>query len=71
LRVFAITKTGLIAIALAVASLWTCIGMEAVTRRRADREARVSLQILWRLRQNSAPAAAPVHPARLARPFAS
>jgi hypothetical protein len=61
----------LIATALAVASLWICIGMEAVTRSRADREARVSLQTLWKLRQNSVPAAAPVHPARLSRPIAS
>ena len=71
MKVFGITKAGLIAIALAVASLWTCIGMEAVTRKRADLEARVSLQTLWKLRQNSMPVSTPIHPSGPTRPIAS
>ncbi|MGD1072192.1 MAG: hypothetical protein ABSB15_18850 [Bryobacteraceae bacterium] len=71
MRVFGITKAGLIAIALAVASLWGCIGMEVVTRRRADREARVSLRTLWRLRQDSVPVSAPIRPSRHTRRISS
>jgi hypothetical protein len=71
LRVFGITKAGLIAITLAVATLWACIGVEAATRRRADLEARASLQKLWKLRQNSVPVSAPVQPFVPSRPITS
>jgi hypothetical protein len=71
LKVFGITRGGLIAITLAVAGLWSCIGMEAVTRRRADREARISLQTLWKLRQNSVPVSVPAEPSGRQRPISS
>jgi hypothetical protein len=45
---------------LAVVALWICIALESSTRHRANAEVQVSLQQLRRLRQDSAPAAAPV-----------
>jgi hypothetical protein len=50
LRIFAITRQGLIALSLAVAALWTCVGMEAATRHRSDRDAAASIRTLAELR---------------------
>jgi hypothetical protein len=71
LRIFGITRAGLIAITLAVAGLWSCIGMEAITRRHADQDERITLQTLWKLRQNSVPVSVPAEPARRRRPISS
>jgi hypothetical protein len=46
--------------ALAVVALWACIGMEAVTRRQAEQEARLSLFRIRNLRRSSQPAAIPL-----------
>ena len=44
MRVFAITRPGLAAVALSVAALWGSIGAEAVIRHRAEAELRISLR---------------------------
>lgn len=51
LRLFAITKAGLLAITLAVCALWACIALERVTIHRANLEARRTLLRLERLRR--------------------
>jgi hypothetical protein len=71
LRLFGITKTGLLAITLAVVALWTCIAMEASTRLHAEREVRASLYKLRKLRQDAQPAAAPIRLFAQPRPTAS
>jgi hypothetical protein len=63
--IFAITRQGLIALTLSVAALWTCVGMEALTRRQTNRDIAASMQTLARLRRitegqpSSTPARAP------------
>jgi hypothetical protein len=51
LRIFGITRQGLIALGLAVSALWTCLGMEMATRRQADRDTIASIRTLDRLRR--------------------
>jgi hypothetical protein len=59
LRIFAITRSGLVALALAVAALWTCVGAEAAARRQADLDTIASIRTLARLRRlTEAPAVA-------------
>ncbi len=66
LRVFAITRQGLMAMAIAVAALWTCLGMESATRHRVDQDTAATLHTLARLRQSSE--GIHVTPARLPGP---
>ncbi len=51
LRIFAITRQGLTALALAVAALWTCLGAEAATVRKTNREVAASIRTLSHLRR--------------------
>jgi hypothetical protein len=77
LRIFAITKPGLAALALSVAGLWSCVGMEAATHRRANRDTAASLQALENLRRRihgpnlSVPARVPKPGFHLQRPYSS
>jgi hypothetical protein len=68
---FGITKAGLGTMTLAVVALWICIALESSTRHHANAEVQVSLQQLRRLRQDSAPAAAPAPWFRSHRPASS
>jgi hypothetical protein len=76
-RIFAVTKDGLAALAVAVAALWTCVGLERTTRLQATRDAVTSMQILANLRHRvdgtnmPVPARAPAPVFRLPRPSAS
>jgi hypothetical protein len=76
LRIFAITRPGLLALALAVTALWTCVGAEAATRRQASLDAAASIRTLARLRRFtetpvSSPAREPMPRYRVQRPTAS
>jgi len=78
LRIFGITKPGLAVMAVAVAALWTCVGLEAATRSETSREAEASIRTLARLRRltaeghiRSTPARAPLPAFRVQRPFTS
>ena len=66
-RIFAITRQGLVALALSVAALWTCVGMEAATRHRAERDTISSIRTLARLRRLTANPEVPT-PARQSMP---
>ena len=55
----------------AVLTLWICIAAEASTRRHAERDARISLDQLRRLRHDSMPATAPGPLNHFSRPSAS
>ena len=76
-RIFAITRQGLVALALAVGALWTCVGMEAATRRQSIRDTTASLQTMARLRHLtgnqsvSTPTRTPLPVFRHKRPYAS
>jgi hypothetical protein len=61
LRLFAITRAGLFAIAVAVCVLWTCIAMEKTTVARTNREMARTFLRLHQLRRpaNTVPAGAP------------
>ena len=59
-RLFAITKPGLLAMTLSVAALWTCIAMERTTLRQAALDARDCATALAELRERSAPVTSPV-----------
>lgn len=77
LRIFAITRPGLVALALAVAALWICVGAETAARRQANQDTVASIRTLARLRGHaegpvrSAPARAPMPLMRVQRPAAS
>jgi hypothetical protein len=77
LRIFAITRQGLVALALAVTALWTCVGMEVKTRRQADRDMTASIRTLARLRHLtvqpdiSTPARSPMASYLPQRPYSS
>jgi len=76
-RIFAITRQGLVALALSVAALWTCVGMEAATRHRAERDTVASIRTLAHLRRLttnpnvSKPAREPMPASTVARPYSS
>lgn len=53
LRIFAITKPGMVALAASVAALWMCVGYETITRRQSDRELAASLRTLTRLKRRT------------------
>jgi hypothetical protein len=55
MRIFAITKPGLIALTIAVTTLWTCLAFETAARDQSDRDLAVSIQKLTRLRQFTQP----------------
>ena len=59
LRLFAITKPGLLAMTLSVAALWTCFAMEQATLRRAALDARACAIALAELRERSTPVSSP------------
>lgn len=65
LQIFFISRTGLLAITIAVCALWACIGMEKVMVKRANLEARRTFHQIERLRRPAtavpvqSPAAAP------------
>jgi hypothetical protein len=60
LRIFAITKPGLLAMTLSVAALWTCIAMEHTMLRRAALDARDCATALSELRERATPVSSPV-----------
>src|ERR1035438_403599 len=62
LRLFGITKAGLLAMTISVFTLWGCIALETTTLRRAAMDARASFRTLERLRQQSVPASEPRAP---------
>jgi hypothetical protein len=62
LRLFGITKAGLVAMTISVFALWGCIVIESTTLHRAAMDARASFQTLERLRQQSVPASEPAPP---------
>jgi hypothetical protein len=64
LRLFGITKTGLLAMTISVLALWICIALEAAALRRAAVDARASFRTMERLRQESLPASEPTTPFR-------
>ncbi len=76
-RVFGISKTGLTALALSVAALWTCLGIEAAERHLSDRNIATSLRTqaaLRRLRRDrvmETPARTPLPALRPGRPYSS
>ena len=60
LRLFGITKAGLLAMTLSVSALWSCIVLEKITLRRAGRDAQACLKQLQDLRERALPASEPV-----------
>jgi len=67
-RLFAITRQGLIAIGVSVAALWTCVGLEAATRHQTLLDSAASVRTLEHLR-NPSTGPAPTSPGRL--PFSA
>jgi len=65
LRLFAITRAGLLAITVAVCALWACIAMEKVTVARTNTEANRTFLQLQKLRR---PATLPIE-SPAPRPF--
>jgi hypothetical protein len=63
MRIFAITRSGLIAISLSVGVLWSSIAAEAVIRHRAEAELTISLRNQMG-RKTVTPASRPVRPFR-------
>ena len=76
-RIFAITRQGLVALALSVAALWTCVGMEVATRHQAERDTVSSIRTLAHLRslntnpELSTPTREAMPAWTLARPYSS
>jgi len=50
IRIFGITKPGIVSLTTAVAVLWTCFGLAALTRRETSREEADAIQKLAALR---------------------
>ena len=77
LRIFGISRPGLVALSVAVAALWTCVGLEKAALRQADRDMVASFRTLARLRRITegtgftAPARAAAPAFRARPPFAS
>jgi hypothetical protein len=71
MRIFAITKTGLMALMLSVGTLWICVGFETAIRHRADRETAASMRTLARLRRMTQGSEAPTPVRESVRPFAA
>lgn len=51
MRIFAITRPGLLALALAVGTLWSCVGLEMASVRQSSRDTAESLRTLAELRR--------------------
>jgi len=64
LKLFGITKAGLLAITISVLALWSCLALQTGALRRAARDARVAIRTLERLREESVPASEPTPPFR-------
>jgi hypothetical protein len=69
-RLFGITKAGLLAMSIAVMALWTCLAMERSALRHANRDVLISLRRLESLRQRNVPVANPSRPVRTHVSFA-
>jgi hypothetical protein len=69
MQIFGITKTGLRAMSLAVLSLWACLGLEAIARAHANRDAKLALMQLDGLRRRAVPVSLPVPQALPGVPF--
>jgi hypothetical protein len=59
LRIFGITKPGLLAMTLSVAALWSCIALEHAALRRAAIDAEACTRALQDLRERTVPVATP------------
>lgn len=59
-RLFGITKPGLLAMTISVVALWGCIAMENAALRQGASDARACARALQELRERSVPASAPV-----------
>lgn len=70
-RLFAITRPGLLATSLAVLALWACVAGKRAMEVRAARDLRISREVLYRLREQTAPAAEPLNPFRAPRSASS
>jgi hypothetical protein len=64
LKLFGITKAGLLAMTISVLALWSCLALQTTTLRRAARDARAAVRIMERLREESVPASEPTPPFR-------
>lgn len=64
LKLFGITKAGLLAMTISVLALWSCIALRTATLRRAARDAHAAVRTMERLRQESVPASEPTPPFR-------
>jgi hypothetical protein len=60
LKLFGISKTGLLAMTVSVVALWSCIALETAIRHQATMDALISIQTVERLRERSFPASEPV-----------
>jgi len=60
MRLFGITKPGLMAMTISVMALWTCIALEKSAIHRGDMDARSRARALEELRQRPVPASAPI-----------
>ena len=56
MRIFAITRSGLFSMTMAVVALWTCIAAERVFRAQAARDQAVLIRQMRELRHSAAPA---------------
>jgi hypothetical protein len=62
MRIFGITQTGMMAMAIAVFALWSSIAMEKAALRRAAIDEHTSLKTIERLREEAVPASHPEVP---------
>ncbi|HWE51258.1 MAG TPA: hypothetical protein VG273_15810 [Bryobacteraceae bacterium] len=62
MRLFGITRAGLLATSIAVMTLWTCLAMERATVRHANRDVVSSLRTLKNLQQRRVPVSQPSSP---------
>jgi hypothetical protein len=69
-RLFAITRSGLLAMTFSVAALWTCIALEQSALRQGAKDARACAVALEELRERSVPVSEPIR-FRLELPKAS
>jgi hypothetical protein len=64
LRLFGITRSGLLAMMISVFTLWSAIVLERAALDRAERDARAAVRTLERLKEQSVPASEPTPPFR-------
>lgn len=70
-RIFGITKPGLICLAASVLALWGCLAAERAEMRRAETDLRASLRTLNRLRERTFPVDQQASPFAIQRPSSS